>query len=97
MASSSNTSGGQQDIMVTRMDQEVLSRLILVDFAMLDIQNATIAANEMKDFIATLTKLPPSQVKNLIVRTDRYLTRVRDSGIEKSGLRVLGVIKTESQ
>jgi hypothetical protein len=49
--------------MVTRMDQEVMSRMILVDFAALNMQKATIAANEMKDFIATLTGLPPSQTK----------------------------------
>jgi hypothetical protein len=33
-----------------------------VDFAALDMQNATIATNEMKDFITALTGLPSSQV-----------------------------------
>ena len=68
MASSSNTSSDPRYIAITRMDQEVMSRIILVDFAALDMQNATIAANEMKDFIATLTGLPPSQVENQIAQ-----------------------------
>jgi hypothetical protein len=38
--------------------------MILVDFASLDMQNATFAANQMKDFIATLTGLQPFQVEN---------------------------------
>jgi hypothetical protein len=48
--------------------QGVMLRMILVDFATFDMQNATLAANEMKDFIATLAGLPPSPVKNQIAR-----------------------------
>jgi bacterioferritin (cytochrome b1) len=68
MASSSNTSGGPWYIAITRMDQEVMSRTILVDFTAQDMQNATRAANKMKDFIATLAGLPPFQVENQIVQ-----------------------------
>jgi hypothetical protein len=32
--------------------------MLLVDFMALDMQNATIAASEMKDFITTHTELP---------------------------------------
>jgi hypothetical protein len=38
------------------------------DMAALAMQNATIAANEIKDFIATLAGLPPSPVKNHIAQ-----------------------------
>jgi hypothetical protein len=55
MVSSSITSHGQQYIAVTRIDQEIMSRMLSVDFTELDVQNATIAANEMKDFITALT------------------------------------------
>jgi hypothetical protein len=73
MASSSNTSGGPWYIAITRMDQEVMSRMILVDFPALDMQNATIAANEIKDFIATLAGLPPSPVENQIVQLNKQV------------------------
>jgi hypothetical protein len=53
---------------VTKMDQQVMSRMILVDFALLDMPNPTIAGNQMKDFTTTLTGLPPFQVENQIVQ-----------------------------
>jgi hypothetical protein len=37
--------------------------MIMVDFAAQDMQNANVAANEMKDFIATVPGLPQSQVQ----------------------------------
>jgi hypothetical protein len=94
MASSSNTSGGPRYIAITTMDQEVMSRMILVDFAALDMQNVTIAANKMKDFIATLAGLPPSQVENQIAQLNKQVTthattiaeiRERNSALMKEG------------
>jgi hypothetical protein len=52
MASSSNSSCTRRHIMVSMMDPDIQSRMLLVDFAELNIPNATIAANEMQDFIA---------------------------------------------
>jgi chromosome segregation ATPase len=94
MANSGNTSGRPQYIAITRMDQKVMSRMILVDFAALDMQNATIAAKEMKDFIAMLAGLPPSQVKNQIAQLNALVTtkattiaeiRERNSALMKEG------------
>jgi hypothetical protein len=68
MAMHRNFSSNPWYIAITRMDQEVMSRMMLVDFATLDMQNATLAAKELKDFIATLAGLPPSQVKNQIAQ-----------------------------
>jgi RecA/RadA recombinase len=45
------------------MDQEDISRIILGNFAALHMQNATLAAKAMKDFITTLTGLPPSPIE----------------------------------
>jgi hypothetical protein len=66
MARSSNTSSGLQYSAITRMDQKVMSRMIPVDVPTLDMQNATIAARKMKDFIAMLAELSPFQVETQI-------------------------------
>jgi glycerol-3-phosphate responsive antiterminator len=73
MASSSNTSSDPRYIVLTRMDQEVKSRMILLDFATLDKLNATIVANDRKDFITMLAGLPPSQVENLIAQSNKHV------------------------
>jgi hypothetical protein len=80
--------------MVTRMDQEVMSSMVLVDYATQHMQNPTIAANKMKDFITTLAGLPPSQGENQIVQLNEQditqattITEVRDrnSALMKEG------------
>jgi hypothetical protein len=94
MASSSITSSGPWYIAITRMDEEVMLGIILVDFASLHMRNAVIAANEMKDFIATLTGLPRSQVKHQIAQLHEQactkattITKIRDrnSALMKEG------------
>jgi hypothetical protein len=76
MPSGSNTSDGIRYIAITRMDQEVMSRIILVDFTVLDVQNAILTASEMKDFIATLAGVPQSQVKYPIAQLkDQVITQ----------------------
>jgi hypothetical protein len=73
MASSSNIRSKGQYIAVTRVIQEVRSRMTLVVFAILDMQNATLAANGMKDFIATLGGLSPFHIKNQFARLKEHV------------------------
>jgi hypothetical protein len=47
--------------------------MVRVDFVILDMQNATSAANQMKDFIAMLTGLPPSKIENQIARLNEQV------------------------
>jgi hypothetical protein len=54
MTSGSNPSGCPWHNIIISMDQRIMIRMFSVDFAVLDIQNATIAANKMKNFIAIL-------------------------------------------
>jgi hypothetical protein len=55
------------------MDQEDISRIIWMDFAALDMQNTSLAANEMKDFIAMLARPPPSEVENQIAQFNKQI------------------------
>jgi hypothetical protein len=73
MATSSNTSSDPQYIAFTRKEQEVMSRMILVDFTVIDMQNATIAMKQRMAFIATLAGLPTSQVKNIIAQSNEQV------------------------
>jgi hypothetical protein len=73
MASSSNTSSGALYIAIKRVDQDVPSRMFLVDFAALDTQNSISSANELKHFVATLAGLPPTQVENQLVQLNEQV------------------------
>jgi chromosome segregation ATPase len=68
--------------------------MILVDFAALDMQNATLAENQMKDFIATPAGLPPFQVENQLAQLNKPVVtqattiaevRERNSAFMKEG------------
>jgi glycerol-3-phosphate responsive antiterminator len=76
------------------MDQDVMSRFFLVDFATLHMQSPAIAANERKDFITTLAGLPPFQVENQIEQLNEQVVnqgnaiaevRERNSALMKEG------------
>jgi hypothetical protein len=104
MASSSNTSSKPRYLAVTRVDQEVMSRMILVDFTTLDMQNTSFAANEIKHFIATVAGLAPSQVNNQIAQLNKQVVtqattiaevRERNSALRMEG-RDLVEMKTHS-
>jgi hypothetical protein len=56
--------------------------MTLVDLTALDMWNATIAANNIKDFITTLAGLPSSHVENLIVQLTSKLSPKQQS-VEK--------------
>jgi hypothetical protein len=68
MANNSNTSSSPQYMVVARMDEEIMSRMVLVKFTTVYGQNATNATNKMKDFITRLTRLPLSKVEIQIAR-----------------------------
>jgi hypothetical protein len=68
--------------------------MILEDFTTLNMQNTTVAANEMKDFIAILAGLPQSQSENEITQLKEQIAthatiitdvRERNSALMKKG------------
>ena len=92
--SSSSMTGGPCYIEITRIDQDIMSCMVLVGFTALNQQDALTAANEMKDYIATMAGAPASQIENQIGRLNEQIatqattiaeTRDRNSALIKKG------------
>ena len=87
-------SEGPRYIEIARVDQEIMARMILVDFTKLNQQDALTAANEMKDYIAGVAGAPASRIENQIERLNEQIatqattiaeTRDRNSALMKEG------------